>query len=191
MSGKGLVYGVGDNDANYVVAPTVEGHRVRCPYYGAWISMLRRCYSENRLQKYPTYIGCTVCEDWKTFSIFRKWMEAQDWVGKDLDKDILVKGNKIYSPETCVFVAANVNTLLIDCTATRGEYMLGCNWHKNTSKFIAQCNDNSGKQVYLGLFTSELDAHLAWRTYKHSLACKLAEEQEDIRIAEALRNRYK
>lgn len=118
-------------------------------------------------------------------------MEKQDWKGKHLDKDILVKGNKIYSPNACVFVPANVNSLLTDCAAARGEYLIGCNWHKSTGNFIAQCNDGNGKQVHLGLFASELAAHQAWKTYKHNLACKLADEQEDVRIADALRNRYR
>lgn len=48
--------------------------------------------------------GCSVCEEWLTFSNFKRWMEQQDYEGKALDKDLLVSQNKTYSSETCVFV---------------------------------------------------------------------------------------
>lgn len=89
------------------------------------------------------------------------------------------------------FVTANVNTLLIDCAATRGKLMLGVYWNKQRGKFMAQCKDGNSKSIYLGYYNTELEAHQAWKTYKHSLACKLAEEQTDPRVADALRIRYK
>jgi hypothetical protein len=105
------IYGIGTNDADYMVDPRIDGKRGRCPIYRVWKSMLERCYSEKRQAKCPTYIGCTVCKEWLTFSNFRRWMVNQDWQGKQLDKDILVKGNKIYSAETCCFVTQAVNMI--------------------------------------------------------------------------------
>ena len=117
MKPKILVCGVGINDADYVVKKFetigyVDGKRKRklvwtCPYHRAWESMLKRCYSAKYQERQPTYKGCTVSDDWLTFSNFRAWMIAQDWEGKHLDKDLLFEGNKIYSTETCVFVAPN------------------------------------------------------------------------------------
>ena len=185
-----LVEGVGINDADYVVYPTVSGKQVMCPFYKVWKSMLVRCYNSKVHQRSPTYVGCSVSPEWLTFSNFRAWMETQDWVGKELDKDILFKGNKVYSPQTCVFVPVNVNLLLLDHANARGNYMIGAYRYKLAGKFTAKCNDGTGKLVHLGYYITELEAHLAWKAYKHNLACKLAGEQTDSRVAEALRTRY-
>lgn len=183
-----LVCGVGINDADYIVQPLIEGKVVICPYYKKWVSMLSRCYSDKYQQKYPTYIDCIVCESWKTFSNFRKWMETQEWEGKDLDKDILFTGNKIYSPETCVFVHSRVNRFLLDRGRCRGDCLLGVS--KKKSGFEAFCGDGKNYQEYLGTYRTSEEAHKAWKAYKHRLACKLVDEQSDQRVAEALRKRF-
>lgn len=189
MSKTKLIFGVGKNDASYPVNPNVDGTRVMCPYYQTWHSMLERCFSARLQAKRPTYVGCTVCEDWLLFSNFRKWMETQDWKGKHLDKDILFVGNKYYSPETCVFVTPQVNTFLLDCTASRGKHMLGVCWIERDKKFSARCRDGK-KSISLGNHHTELAAHLAWKECKHKVACELAKEQSDERVATALRVRF-
>lgn len=162
-----------------------------CPYYQTWASMLVRCYSANTHRTRKNYIGCSVSSGWLKFSDFRSWMVLQDWHGKHLDKDILVSGNKIYSPETCVFVSGELNGFLGDCGASRGKWPIGVSWHKKTGKFVAQCqNPFTGKRGHIGLFESPEDAHQAWRAKKHEHACRYADMQEDHRIAEALRARY-
>lgn len=142
-----LVCGVGINDADYVVQPTVMGKQISCPYYQVWHSMLKRCYSVKRLTTFPSYVGCSVSEEWLIFSNFKAWMETQDWLGKHLDKDILYIGNKVYSEQTCVFVEDRVNYLLTDSAASRGNYMIGVNWHKATQKFVAQCRSGIGRST--------------------------------------------
>jgi len=102
-----LVRGVGVNDANY----NVHGKEGRCPFYTKWYDMLKRCYSSRFHKQYPSYIGCSVCPEWHYFSKFRLWMENQKWEGLELDKDILVKGNKVYSPDTCCFIPKAINYL--------------------------------------------------------------------------------
>lgn len=183
-----LVHRVGINDAGYVVQPTINGKQVVCPYYDRWKVMLERCYSKKLHTRNPTYIGCEVSEEWKTFSNFKAWMETQDWKGRQLDKDILFPDNKLYSRDACVFVDSKVNSFLTDSKASRGSYMVGVSWYKAGEKFRAQCKD--GKIVYLGSFDTEIEAHLAWKSYKHKLACKLADEQSDPRVAAALRKRF-
>jgi hypothetical protein len=190
---RSRVYGVGINDAGYVVQPTVNSERVVCPFYRVWKSMLARCYSDKDHTRRPTYIGCSVCEDWLTFSIFKEWMVKQVWEGKQLDKDLLITGNKTYSPEACVFVPHLVNSFTLDRAKDRGEFLIGCCWDKPTKKFMAYCNNPfTKKREYLGLFAIELEAHLAWKTRKHELACQLAESEyvTDERVAAALRVRY-
>ena len=192
------VYGVGINDADYNVAvhQIVNGKDKivwKCHFYTIWKSMLMRCYSEKFQLKRPTYRGCKVCDEWLVFSNFKKWMETQDWQGKHLDKDLLKEGNKVYCPEYCIFVDNKVNTFVIDSGASRGEYMLGVYWDKRNNKYHSQCsNPSTGKSEYIGLFTTELEAHLAWKRRKHELACQLADSEycTDPRLAEALRTRY-
>ena len=196
-----LVYGVGINDADYVTQKWetvgyVNGKQKQrlvwmCPYYRAWTSMLQRCYSTKLQEKYPTYKGCSVSEEWLRFSNFKRWMEKQDWGGKQLDKDLLFRGNKVYSEETCVFVTRMVNMFTVDRGASRGEWMIGVNWDKWANKFRASCrNPLTKKGEHLGLFESELEAHQAWLKRKLELAYLLAAEQTDERVAKALIARY-
>ena len=191
-----LVYGIGLNDVDYSVQryERINGKQVRvwtCPFYSIWARMLNRCYSEKSHQRHPTYIGCSVCKEWLVFSNFKAWMEMQPWEGKQLDKDLLVKGNKVYSPDTCVFVDARINTFTIDSAKTRGKYLIGVNWNKSLSKFHARCsNPFTSKKEHLGLFDDELEAHLAWKQRKHELANQLADICGNEKLAIALRNRY-
>jgi hypothetical protein len=118
-------------------------------------------------------------------------MEQQDYAGKQLDKDLLVKDNKVYSPETCVFVSRQVNMFLIDRGASRGKYKLGCHWLKRDSKYMALCsNPFTLKNEYLGLFITEDEAHQSWLSKKLEHAYNLAAIQTDERIARAIISRY-
>ena len=71
LSRRKLVYGVGINDADYVVNPTVGGRRVICRFYQSWLCMLTRCYSVKSLKSHPEYVGCSVCDEWLAFSAFK------------------------------------------------------------------------------------------------------------------------
>lgn len=196
-----LVYGVGINDADYVVQVKetighVKGKRKQkivweCPYYRVWKNMLKRCYSTKYQEKQPTYKGCSVSEEWLTFSKFRSWMEQQDWEGKQLDKDLLLEGNKVYSAEACVFVTQMVNSFTTDSGATRGEWLIGVYWNKVANKFRSMCRNPFTKKLEsLGLFTCELEAHKTWLKRKLELAHELAAIQTDERVAKALIGRY-
>lgn len=207
MKTKKLVYGVGNNNANYVVVEyeiTVIGGKRRqklvwlCPYYRTWKSMLARCYSTKLQERNPTYVGCVVSDEWLTFSVFRAWMTTQDWKRMQLDKDLLIEGNKIYSPETCVFVSGAVNKFTTDRGAARGEFLIargefliGVCWDNGRNKFKSQCrNPFTKKQEHLGYFNCELEAHEKWAKRKLELAHDLAAIQPDPRVAKALINRY-
>ena len=201
MKPKKLVFGVGINDAGYAVRKSetigyVDGKRKEkqvwvCPYYQTWKSMLMRCYSAKYQERYPTYKGCAVSEEWLTFSAFKIWMEKQDFESKHLDKDLLLEGNKAYSAETCVFVSPMVNAFTNDHGAKRGEWVIGASWHKPLEKFRANCkNPFTKKEEHLGYFTCEQEAHKAWLKRKLELARLLAAEQTDPRVAKALVDRY-
>ena len=183
---QGLVYGWGINDADYVVHPTINGKLVVCRFYRTWANMIRRCRSGVQ----PTYAQCSVCDDWRYFSNFKSWMQQQDYHGKQLDKDLITKGNKIYSPNTCIFIESKLNNFITDSRAKRGYYPLGVYLDKINNGFIASCSNGKGDSTYLGYFKTPEEAHEAWRSYKHKLACQYADEQTDPRIAHALRTRY-
>mgnify|MGYP007057199411 CR=1 FL=1 len=197
-SKNNLVYEVGINDANYNVtlSEKVDGKWeiiYQCPYYRTWTHMLERCYSDKYHERKPTYRECTVCEEWLTFSNFRKWMEQQDWENNQLDKDLLWFGNKEYNPNNCVFIPQIVNSFLTDRGNGRGEYPIGVSFHKKTRKFRAMCcNPFTKRQEHLGLFNGTDQAHSAWKERKHALACQLADSEyvTDERVAHALRTRF-
>lgn len=197
MKSKKLAFGVGVNDADYPVhiRALIDGKSKniwRCPFYQAWSNMIKRAYSAQFHDYRPTYAGCSVDPAWHSFMEFRAWMIAQDWEGKQLDKDILMPGNKVYSPETCAFVTRALNLFTTDHGVARGEWPVGVCWHKRDENFRAKCcNPLTGQQECLGYFTCPNQAHQAWRKRKHDLACQLADIQTDARVAEALRNRYK
>lgn len=83
--------------------------------YRLWHGMIRRCYDNKYKNHKTSYCDCSVCEEWKYFSNFNKWFDKHKEEYKEgyqLDKDILVKGNKVYSPETCCFVPNEINSLI-------------------------------------------------------------------------------
>lgn len=203
---KPTVYGWGINDVNYTVQvkvelPSVNGKRMRrrvwtCPYYLDWQNIIGRCFDPKVHKRHPTYKDCTVCEEWKYLSNFIAWVDSQpnrDWQSCQPDKDLLTIGNKCYSPETVTYVSPTVNKFLCNSKAIRGDLMLGVS---RTSKnkvnpFVAQCKfSTTGGSYYIGTYKTELEAHKAWQAKKHEYACMLAEEQEDPRVADALRQRY-
>ena len=184
-----LVCGVGINDAWYKVNyKNKEGVVSLCPYYRRWKSMLVRCYDRNYLNKYPSYRECKVSEDWLLFSSFRKWMEKQDWQGKELDKDLLIVGNKDYNEATCTFVTKEVNYLLLNSLESEGDNPVGVSWSKSVGKFQARCSVG-GVRKHLGYFVDTLTASRRYRRCKHGEILKqqkVSFEQGDVGLSEAL-----
>ena len=196
-----LVCGVGVNDLGYPThvyewVTKEGGERVRecifrCKYYTVWADMLKRCYSKKYLERNPSYSGTIVCSEWLSASAFKKWMEQQDWSGKCLDTDIILPGNKLYSPETCSFVLQATNSFVIARDACRGELPVGVSLCNRTGKYIARCNNPfTGKPDCRDYFSTPEDAHEAWRKCKHELAQLVAATETDIRVVEALKKRY-
>lgn len=198
---KGLTYGWGINDADYPVflreynGRTNGRQNVRviwsCPFYGRWKGMVERCHSEKFQAKQPTYIGCSVCEEWRYFSVFKAWMEQQDWEGNELDKDVLVRGNKIYSPETCYFVSSDVNKFFNDHSLRdKSCTLMGARQRKDTGKYNSHCHQLGDGPKYLGQFETEAEAHEAWLVEKRRVAVILASRQTDSVISDAILRYY-
>ena len=145
--------------------------------YQTWQSMLQRCYDEKLQEKYPTYKGCQVGGNWYNFQVFAKWFEEtynpETIQGWHLDKDILFKGNKIYSPETCCFIPNKINILFTKRDSKRGKYPIGvC---KSGDKFKADLKINN-KKVYLGTFDTPEEAFQAYKTAKEAHIKETADE---------------
>ena len=159
------------------------------PYiYAKWFSMLKRCYDPYYINKFPTYIYCIVCEEWHNFQNFAKWYEENYYEIPNekmhLDKDILCKGNKIYSPENCIFVPERINILFVKSDASRGKYPIGVCWRKSRNKFMSQCNilnkENNRKHIYLGTYNTIEEAFLAYKTFKEKYIKEVADEYKDL-----------
>lgn len=159
-----------------------------------WRSMLKRCYNEEFQKRRTTYIGCLVSEDWHNFQNFAKWFHEnynpeymQDW---QLDKDILVRGNKVYSAETCCFVPPHINTLFITGKAGRGEYPIGVD-KRGREKFKAHISRGKGLAELIGYFKTPEEAFQAYKTAKEIYIKEVADKWKDKidnRVYEAMYN---
>lgn len=161
---KSLVCGIGYNDSPFEVQPTCDGKKTRHPAYSTWASMLNRCYNPKYKQVHPTYVGCTCCTDWLIFTTFAMWFKDNFIDGYQLDKDLLVRDNKIYGPSTCIFVPQGINKFLTLSNNGRGIYPLGVT--TEGSKYISSINNGTGTPKYLGSFTRKEEAHKAWQKAK-------------------------
>lgn len=159
--------------------------------YKAWQGILRRCYDSKLHAKRPSYIECEVAEDWYNFQNFAEWYYNNYYEVPDqrmaLDKDILCKSNKVYSPDTCVFTPSRINTLFVKCNSKRGDLPIGVSYHKQHNKYQASCNDNLGHLIYLGLYETPEEAFEIYKQYKEQTIKDTAEEYKDV-IPEVLYN---
>ena len=189
------VYGVGVLGTKYL--SKIDG--VKTKEYMLWSGMLKRCYSNTNVcdasnNKYPTYIDCEVSDKFKSYEYFYEWCHKQIGFGNQdwhLDKDLLVKGNKVYSEDSCVFIPQEINSLLIKSNTSRGEHLIGVCWDKRHKAFKAQVGKSKGKQENLGFFKTELEAFNAYKKAKESFVKEQANKWKgriDTRAYQALMN---
>ena len=172
------VYGVGILGTKY--PPSVNGRTTK--EYDLWCSMLKRCYSDAYKKKYPTYEVCKVSDNFKSYEYFYEWCHSQIGFGNEgwhLDKDLLTKGNKVYSENTCVFIPKEINLVLTKSDKKRGEHPIGVSWCKKANAFKASVNKNKGKSEHLGFFKTELEAFNAYKVAKESFVKEQAEKWKD------------
>lgn len=164
----------------------INGKRTK--EYAIWNSMITRCYTKtiiNGENHYHRYEEVDICKEWLCYENFYEWMHSQSnfdkWILLDkgaVDKDILIKGNKVYSPETCCLVPQNVNTLFIKANKSRGKYPIGVTYKTRDKVFEAQCNVN-GKETYLGRRATPEQAFLLYKPFKENLIKQIAQEEYD------------
>ena len=172
------VYGIGVLGTKYLT--TING--VKTKEYTLWQSMLKRCYSDVYKKQRPTYKGCKCSENFKYYEYFYEWCQSQVGFGNDgwqLDKDLLIKGNKVYSENTCIFIPTEINSVLIKCTATRGKHLIGVCWHDTNKAFVAQINKNKGNSKCLGYYSTEIEAFKAYKEAKENYLKELAKKWKD------------
>ena len=176
------VYGVGITG----LEPTKDENGEVLSSYKCWIEMLRRCYSAKWQEKYPTYVDCSVSEEWLYYHNFKNWYDNNyyeiDNKTSHLDKDILVKGNKVYSPDTCVFVPQFINKLFTKSQKTRGDFPIGVNYDKASKKYRAQLSifkDGKRTMKHLGLFDTPKEAFEAYKQAKEEYIKEIADNYKD------------
>ncbi len=161
-----------------------------------WQAMSQRCKLDGSFQNaHPSYVGCTMSENFKDFQFFVEWHMQQIGYGfykYQLDKDILIKGNRIYDCNTCVLIPQSLNKFLCDRERMRGEWPLGVDFHKQRDKFRARINIG-GMLTYLGHFNTPQEAYHVYKIAKEKEArrwyCRLLNKEfiVDERVIEALR----
>ena len=146
-------------------------------HYDHWKAMINRCCNDSR------YANCEVCKEWLNFQNFCLWFEENYYeiLGETmcLDKDILVKGNKIYSPDTCCFVPNNINVLFASRKNDRGSYPIGIKSKKANGKFEVSCSitrNKNKKRQYLGVYDSIEEAFAIYKDFKENYIKQIADE---------------
>lgn len=163
-----------------------NGKLTKC--YKTWNHMLQRCFDEKCQIKRPTYKGCTVCDEWLNFQVFAEWYYKNYYEIEGeimhLDKDILVKGNKIYSAENCIFIPERINTLFTKCDKARGKYPIGVSHYKQHNKYSSNCHvynfkENKSKQIHLGYYNTPEEAFKVYKQFKESYIKQIADLYKD------------
>ena len=187
-SGHGDVFGT--------VADISEISRQYDCNYTVWYSMLQRCHNSKIHKQKPTYSGCAISDNFKSLTYFLDWAKQQvghnsrDGEGRkfNLDKDILIKGNKVYSEDTCCFIPGEINVLFGSSRATRGANPVGVYYDKVRENYQAYVRVN-GKKCALGRYTTSEEAFYAYKKAKEAHIKDVAnkwKEQIDIRVYNAL-----
>ena len=172
------VGGVGITGTKY----PIRVNSVQTKEYVLWCHMLQRCYSTTLKKQRPTYMGCEVSDNFKSYEYFYEWCNRQvgfDNEGWHLDKDLLIKENKVYSESACIFIPQEINSMLLKSDKKRGKHLIGVCWHKKGKAFMASVNRNKGESEYLGLFNTEIEAFKAYKKAKEAFVKEQAEKWKD------------
>lgn len=173
---QGLVCGIGISDeGKYQKWVNHKDTRE----YAMWQKMIARCYYYDK--QTPTYIGCTVSDEFLSFQTFAEFYHENIWTDKLKlipDKDILTHGKaKVYSRETICFVDKFINTIFTKRQRFRGDLPIGVSTRTYSSgliKYVAVCNEY-GKNKYIGTYTTAHEAFLAYKIEKEKYIKEVAE----------------
>ena len=179
----GGVYGIGTNDVGWQVYWAQDNKTISVdPSYRTWHNIISRCDKGGVYQqKRPTYAGCSVDPRWHNYSVFVPWWVKNYVEGWQLDKDLLTLGNKVYGPDSAIFVPRWLNIFTVARGAGRGEYPIGLCFDKDKGKFKGQCNNPvTGAPIHLGYHQDPLISHRVWLWKKLELAEELKPKMDEI-----------
>lgn len=186
---KRTLYGVGYLGQGRFLS---KKNGVQTAEYAIWKHMIMRVYSPKSLISNSSYENCSVCEDWHNFQKFAEWYTNQKFYNKGyhLDKDILVKGNRVYSPENCCLVPQELNMLFTDRKSKRGKYPIGVISQTKGKTFAARVMVD-GNKIWLGTFKTKEDAFEVYKMAKEENVKRLAELYKcriDFKTYSAMKN---
>ena len=146
-----------------------------------WYAMIQRCYDPKYQEKHTTYKGCEVEEYLLNYQHMCEWLENNYYEIPGeimcLDKDILCKGNKIYSRETCIFVPERINLLFVKHDKARGDCPIGVTPNLS-GNYVAQCRNGYGEPVYLGSYSTKEEAFQVYKAYKEKAIKEVIDSYE-------------
>lgn len=177
-----LVFGVGVNDLGR--STWLAAEKRHTTEYKLWQNMLERAYSQKCHERKPTYIGTTVDPRWLSLKAFLedvskiKGFDKALTEGWQLDKDIISKGSKHYSLDTCCFVPKAINVLITNSKASRGKYPIGV-FYSSRDKKYQSCLKIDNKNKFLGSFPTPTDAFMAYKKAKEDQIKVVAERYKD------------
>ena len=161
--------------------------------YLIWYSMLERCYNPKFQEKYPTYKECEVEDYLLNFQHMGEWIEDNYYKvpGEQmcLDKDILCKGNKVYSRDACIFVPERINLLFTKRDNNRGDNPIGTT-PNSSGNYMVQCSNGHSKQICLGTYSSKEEAFNVYKKHKEKLIKDVIDSYEG-KIPEPFYSRLK
>lgn len=153
--------------------------------FDMWQRIRKRC------GRHKNYLDCKVCDEWIcNYQAFAEWATPKYKDGWEIDKDLLVKGNRIYSPDTCCFIPQHINTIFVKNNARRGNCPIGVTYSKRDGLYVAMVSEYC-KWVYLGCFKDPISAFNAYKTEKERYIKEVADKYKDElepRVYEALYN---
>lgn len=158
---KSPLLGVGTNNTNQM--SNQQSYKI-------WRGIIERCYSPAFQQRHPAYLGCSICEEWLKFDVFKKWFDENYIEGYCIDKDLLGKGQKLYSPQTCCFIPQIINVALICKNRKAATYPTG------VRKVRGHYQARFGANLNLGMFPTIQEAFLAYKNAKEKYVKELAEK---------------
>lgn len=151
--------------------------------YNSWRAMIERCYRDGFSKKEPSYIGCAVCEEWQCFQTFAEWCNTNYYEVKDckmaLDKDILNKSNKIYSPKNCVFVPQDINCLFTKRQNDRGSYPIGVSLDRKSNTYFTRCSIGKKSRTATENFNTVDEAFNCYKIHKENYIKQVADKYKD------------
>lgn len=171
VCGIGYV-GVGD------YKPKIKGRHTR--EYVAWRNMLKRCYEYDNNPRDFSYEECSVCEEWHNFQNFAKWYsentyEVPSHISLSIDKDIKMKGNKVYSPDTCLIVPMRINLFFLRWEYNNGNTGIPCVYKRSSGNYKVLVHN-----AYGGTFTTKEEAIVVRNDLIANMVSELINDYKNI-----------